>query len=301
MKKLMIVFMLIFLLTSCKKTEEIKMIVPYGSTQFAQLYMQNNSKYLVDIIQGPDPLVAAFATSSYDVIFAPTNLGAKMYQSKDDYQLLAVITWGNFYLISMQENTFNLDSLKNKEIILFGQNQTADIILKYILNENDITASYSYLDSILSVQSAFILDQSKIYLVAEPIFSNLLSLYPSIKSIDLQLEYKNLTLSDSYPQAGVFIHKNLKQNVVNQILTDLENSINNLEDNLDQSVSLAIELGFSLDPLIVKNAIMNSHIKFVKANDAKSDIIFYFNMILEKNPNLIGSMLPGDDFYYKSI
>jgi NitT/TauT family transport system substrate-binding protein len=293
--------MLILLLTSCKKTEEIKMIVPYGSTQFAQLYMQNNSKYLVDIIQGPDPLVAAFATSSYDVIFAPTNLGAKMYQSKDDYQLLAVITWGNFYLISTQENTFNLDSLKNKEIILFGQNQTADIILKYILNENDITASYSYLDSILSVQSAFILDQSKIYLVAEPIFSNLFSLYPSIKSIDLQLEYKKLTLSDSYPQAGVFIHKNLKQNVVNQILTDLENSINNLEDNLDQSVSLAIELGFILDHLIVKNAIMNSHIKFVKASDAKSDIIFYFNMILEKNPNLIGSMLPGDDFYYKSI
>jgi NitT/TauT family transport system substrate-binding protein len=298
MKKLLIIFIFIFILSSCKKTEEIKMIVPYGSTQFAQLYMQDDEKYKVDIIQGPDPLVAAFASKSYDVIFAPTSLGAKMFNSKDDYQLLAVITWGNFYLISSNEETFNISTLENQEIILFGQNQTADIILKYILAENEIQTTFSYLESALLVQQAFILDQSKVYLVAEPAYSNLLSLYPNINHIDIQDEYKKITNKDSYPQAGVFIKKDLDENIINQILLDLEESINNLDEKLDDSINLAIKLGYDLDKMIIENAMRNSHIKFLKANDAKSDLIFYFNLILDKNPNLIGSMLPGDDFYY---
>jgi len=298
MKKLIIIILFLLILSSCKQTDQIKMIVPYGSTQYAQLYMQDNNDYLVDIIQGPDSLVAAFTTNEYDVIFAPTNLGALMFLSKDNYQLLGVITWGNFYLITVSDSDFNLSFINNKEIILFGQNQTSDIILKYVLSNNDIVSSLSYLDSVMSVQSEFILNQNKIYMVAEPIYSNLLHLYPNIKSIDLQDEYKKLSNKDSYPQAGIFIKKDLDSKTINKIKNDLSYSVNQIEEDLLKTANLATKLGFNITLNVLMDSITNSNIKFVLANDAKEDIVNYFNLILSMNPNLIGGMLPGDDFYH---
>ncbi len=78
---IVIALILMSLLSSCK-SEQITMVVPpAGSPQLAQLYMQDSDDYDVTIVEGADPLVAAFGSSSYDVIIAPTNLGAKLYDS----------------------------------------------------------------------------------------------------------------------------------------------------------------------------------------------------------------------------
>lgn len=287
-----IVFFCLFLtLASCNK-DKLNMIVPYGAPQFAQLYMQESNDYDVTIVQGADPLVAAFASESYDVIIAPTNLGAKLYQSKPVYQLAASITWGNYYLIS--KDFIALDDLEDQEIIAFGQNQTPDAILQYVLDDSSI--HITYLDSLSSVVSEFLLDGSQIYLVAEPSLS-LIEASHTVNVIDIKQLYQDKTGRDSFPQASVFVHHKLSDDIVDKIKNDIKNSIEKTLNKLDETALLAIELGIQMDQEIIKSSFLNSNILYKSSDDAKEDIIVYLEMLRAFNVNFTGEHLPEDAFY----
>lgn len=298
MKKLLSIIFLAFILFGCQKDDPISMIVPFGSPELAQLYLEDSKDYKVDIVYGPDPLVAAFGSSSHDVIFAPTNLGAKMYQSKDEYQLLATVVWGNYYLVSSKAGSFDALSLDQEEIIVFGRNQTSDIILKFLFDELDIQPIFTYVDSVSSAAQLFLTSQNHTVLLAEPLYSNVMNQLPLTKTLDIQDLYEDVTSYDSYPQSGVFIRKNLSQAKIMKIQNDLEASIENALDYPGQTADLAVLLGMGLPKAILQSAISNSNLRYVAAMDSKDAIEVYFGLILDMNPVLIGGELPNDTFYY---
>ena len=289
---IVIAIILMSLLSSCKK-DQITMVVPAGSPQLAQLYMQDSDDYDVTIVEGADPLVAAFGSASYDVIIAPTNLGAKLYDSKPDYQLAATITWGSYYLVSKT----NMDQMDQLNIVAFGQNQVPDAIVQYILTGLDIDFEINYLDSLSSVVSDFIIDGSKVYLMSEPQLSIVSSSNTTLDIFDLQASYEMLTGYEDYPQASVFVHETLSDQMVDNIKNDFENSIRLLNEDQEGSADLAIALGVSLDKEIMIQSIPRSNIDFKDSQDAKDDIIFFLGLLKGFNPNFVGENLPDDTFY----
>lgn len=298
MKKILLIILLSFILFGCKKDDSITIIVPYGSPKLAQLYLENSDDYKVDVVNGADPLVAAFGSSSHDVIFAPTNLGAKMYQSKDSYQLLATIVWGNYYLVSSEQQEFNISSLDGKSITVFGKNQTSDIVLTYLFQELDIDVEITYVDSVSSAAQLFLSSQESIVLLAEPVYSNVMNQLPQTKTIDIQELYQSVTGKDSYPQSGVFIKRNLEQSKITKIQNDLMDSIEKTNQYPSDAAQLAVELQMGLASEIIASAIQNSNLRYVSAKNSKEDIVSYFGLILSMNPALIGGQLPNDLFYY---
>ena len=290
---LLIIFaMMICLLSSCKN-EKTTMIVPAGSPQFAQLYMQDSNNYDVTIVEGADPLVAAFGSSSYDVIVAPTNLGAKLYDAKPDYQLIATISWGSYYLISKS----NIDEMETLDIVAFGQNQIPDALMQYVLEGLDIEFEVEYLDSVSSVASDFVIDGSKVYLMSEPSLSVIASNNEGIDMFDLQSAYYTLTGYEDFPQASVFVHQSLTDQDVQKIKDDFASSIDLLHENLESSADLAKKLGISMDKEIIIKAIPRSNIEFKDSQDIKGDIIFFLGLLKGFNPNFVGENLPNDTFY----
>jgi NitT/TauT family transport system substrate-binding protein len=293
MKKLISLVLLILILSSCQTAEQsISMIVPSGSPELAQLYMQNTRLYVVDIVQGADPLVAAFASGSHDVIFAPTNLGAKMYGAEPNYVLLGVVVWGNLYLVSQSD----LSDLENKEITVFGQNQTSDIILRHVFLEQNINAQFSYVDSVATATSLFLADPSRIILTAEPSFSKIQSLVTNLRWISLQEAYGDIHGTASYPQAGVFVKRDLDENTRIQIEDDLKESVERVTEQPGLAAILSTQLNSTMESSILETAIPNSNLMYQSASLAKDAIILYFEMMMEFNSLLIGQM-PPDDFY----
>jgi NitT/TauT family transport system substrate-binding protein len=284
--------MMICFLSSCK-SEQITMIVPAGSPQLAQLYMQDSDDYNVTIVEGADPLVAAFGSSSYDVIIAPTNLGAKLYDAKPEYQLAATITWGSYYLISKS----NIDEMESLDIVAFGQNQIPDALMQYVLEGLDIAFDVDYLDSLSSVVSDFVIDGSKVYLMSEPSLSVITSSHDGIDILDLQTSYHTLTGYEDFPQASIFVHQSLNDKVVQKIKDDFEDSIHLLNEDLESSANLAKNLGLSMDREIIIQSIPRSNIEFRDSQDIKEDIIFFLGLLKGFNPNFVGENLPNDTFY----
>ena len=301
MKKILVIICLLVLLvlSSCTNKEQLKIMAPSGAPALSQIYLQQSDAYLVDIVNGPDALVAAFGSGSHDFIFAPTNLGAKLYNNDIEYIFIAAVTFGNYFLTSVTEETFDLNSLEGKEIICFGMNATSDIVLRYILESNNITSSIDYVDSLDMANASLLIDNNKIILSAEPALSVLKTKISGIKTIDLQAEYESLTENNSYPQSGVFAKKSLSSKVIDDFLEQLENSITKLNDDIENSADLAeeLEMGFPKEVLI--SAIPNSRIDFKTAIAVKPDLEQYFNIIISMNPGLIEGSLPDDQFYYQ--
>ncbi|MCF7930236.1 MAG: lipoprotein [Acholeplasmataceae bacterium] len=297
MKKIIMVLLILLVLTGCTKKEEITMIVPFGGPEIAQLYLEASEYYQVDIIQGPDPLIAAFGSNTYDVIFAGSNLGAIMYNSQPEYILLASIVWGSTFLVSTSDIP-DMASLEGKEIIAFGRNSTPDIILKYLLAEFDVNATITYVDSVASASAIFVADPTKIVLTSEPVLTNLKSAVSNVNILDFQVLYGQVSVSASYPQASVFIKADLSESKINQLVDDLKDSIDKVNNDREQTANLAVELNIGLSYDVVYNSIPNNNLLYVSAQDAKAALIEYFNLLAETNLQLIGGMLPDDNFYY---
>ncbi len=292
--------LLILMLTACSQRTTLKIMVPSGSPALSQIYIQENTdEYEVDIVNGADPLVAAFASNSHDIIFAPTNLGAKLYQSGMDYLFAGTVVWGNYYLIAKGKITFDMEHLQNQNIIVFGQNQTSDIILKYLLEESLVTATITYVDSVATATAMFMADPSLIVMVAEPSLSSVESKVADLQIIDLQNVYETITGEDSYPQAGVFVSKTLSKTQVNLFLRDLKRSIEQINDDPEAAgiTGETLEIGFTA--AIIAAAIPTSHLDYRSAIDSKNALEAYFQLILDRNAALIGGALPDESFYYR--
>ncbi|MFU8793506.1 MAG: MqnA/MqnD/SBP family protein [Acholeplasmataceae bacterium] len=298
---LLLCLMMIFV-SACQKdleANQVTMMVPYGSTQLAQLYLENDDYYNVDIISGPDLLVSAFSAQTHDVIIAPMNLGAKLYLNQPNYLCLGVIVWGNFYIISHTQNFESFEDLDGKTITMFGQNQTADIILSYLMDAYDIHMTRTYVDGLMTAQAMLLSDQTDIILTAEPSLSVLTEALDLTSILDIQAAYQEISGTTSYPQAGIFVHHRLAKDAIIKLQNDFINSIRSLTDDPLEAARLAQDLGFDLELNVLVQAIERSHLSYVHAQDAKEAIEDYFDIIIQVNPNLIGPTKPDDGFYHQ--
>lgn len=318
MKKLFIVVICCIyslLVTGCTPKEEvdINIIVPNGITTFAFMNMLHeetelgdNTNVKYDIVNGPEPLVSAFTSESHDIIVAPTNLGAKMFNSDIKYKLGATFSWGNLYLVSKTD--LSKEDLAGKTIYAFGQNSTPDIILQSVLEANGLTdVNIEYFNSISDITPLLLSGKAEVALLAEPVYTVAKGKATLYTVVDLQEEWKSVSGNEQYPQASVFISEKLinkRKDVVDKFLEEFEKSINFVNENTKTAGEYVEAYDTKNDGVInfpksiVEQSIPNGNLKFISAEEAKQFIESYLTEIKNFNDKLIGGKLPDNDFYY---
>lgn len=308
MKKLLLLLSLLFTisLVACEKEEvDVKIMAPLGSPALAQTYIQStqpelgeNSTYSVEIVGGTDPLVAAFTSGSHDIIYAPTNLGAKLIKSGIEYKYAGAVVWGTLYIGTQSTEPIELSDLEGKELIVFGQNATPDVVTQTVLGDMDVTIKY--VGSAADAQAEILANNNAFVLLTEPLLSVTRIKVSNLQTIDLQEEWSKITGKDKYPQAGIFVKNSLieaRPDVVKTYLELVEESVNQANETPDQIAMMAVGLEYGLPLPVLESAIPTSSLHFENAKDSKDDLIFYFEKIMELNPALIGGELPAEDFY----
>ena len=296
MKKLLMI-LIVLVLSSCSPQNKVTLMAPQGSPLMTVLGLDQDD-YEIDVVSGADPLVAAFGSNSHDAILAPTNLGVKLYASKTDYKLAALVVFGNYHLVSTSFTEGKMTELQDKSIVVFGQNQTSDIIIKHLISELDLDVTIEYVDSVQLATSTYIFDSSKIVMVAEPSLSKIKSLVPETKSIDLQDEYAKVHEGLSYPQASLFVKSSLDSKIVERLIKNLKQSIDDLNDENDVLIRRGVELGITDSKEILKNAIKGSHLNLIEPKESRTSLDEYLDVILSLNPMLIGGKLPDESIYW---
>lgn len=284
-----------------KEENQVTFLMPAGAPAISQIYIQQNKEsynYKIDVVQGSDPLSAAFVSKSYDFIYAPLNLGAKMYINNQNYKLLALIVSCNYYFVTSTTEEFTLSDLSEKEIVIFGQNAPSGILARLILTSNNLTdLNITYVNSVADSTNELVLDNSKVVLTAEPSLSSLEGKVNNLKTISIADEYAKINSSFKMPQAALFVRSDIDSAVANRYLTYIEDSINKVTTSIDESA----ELGATLYPSFTKEALINAiprcELDFVKSTEASSRCEAFFEILNNVNPNIIGGTV-DENFYY---
>lgn len=292
-----------FGLTGCLNTEEdVSVIVPTGTPSLGIARALEEDFIKENIVSGSDPLIAAFTNANYDIVVAPVNLGAKFYNENENfgYQLYETIVWGNYYLAS----TTPLDSfasLEGKTITVFGKNSTPDVVLRTLLAVNQLNVTLEYVDDVNTANSYLMSGKADIIVSAEPSITKLSS-NKEIYTLDLQKEWANITGSYSFPQAGIFVKKERKDNnSVQAALDQMIASIHLIETNPNRVVQSAVAVDENLAKItekVLQQAILKCNLRIDENNQAA--ITFYFNKVIELGlGKTIGGKIPDEAFYYQ--
>ncbi len=302
--KLMLTVLSILTLGSCKKDtdEKVSLICPSGTPLLSIVnYMDEHPEAKVEVAQGSDPLVAAFAKTDYDSIIAPVNLGAKFYNANQNYVLAKTIVWGNLYVASKNEMT-SFDDLDNKKLVVFGQNSTPDIIVKSILaSKTDLNVEVEYVSDVATANSLLVAGTAEYIVTAEPSISKIKDA-KGFKTLDLQEEYANVSGTASYPQAGIFVLKSKKnEEKITTLVNDLISSVNKATEDKENTAKKAVEINetfATLGEATLVKAIPNCHFQIMDKETEKNAVETYLqNMIDLGFSKQVGDKVPDEEFF----
>jgi len=291
----------------------IKVGVPAGVTAMSMVGAMDGLKgnervnLEFEIIPTPDLIAAKLINNEVDAMVLPTNLAAILYNKGVEYKLAASTIWGTLYMVSTEEIS-DWSDLKGKEIYTIGRGLTPDVTLRYLLTENgldpDTDVTITYVSGATELAPTFLSGRSTISVMPEPMLSAVLTKNKEAKIIfDFQKEWGDATgTGNSYPQASLVISsKTIEENprAVGGFLRMVDRSANWINENPEMAGEAAEALDIGLKKAIVMKAIERSNIRFVPAPDAKSEIVTYFEILMESSEKLIGGKMPDEDFYYQ--
>ncbi|MGM9968939.1 MAG: hypothetical protein ACI35S_00915 [Anaeroplasma sp.] len=276
---------------------KLSLAAPSGAPAIAaaELAVTYKNEYNITMGLAANALQPLFVNKENDIIIAPINIGANMYSKNQNYVLASVLTWGNLYFAS-QKADFTLNSLNDADVTFFGENSVNDVIVKHILEKNNISpANITYLGSTNETRTTLLSNANAIVLVAEPALTVAKVNNNNINSISIQDLYMKESGSNGFPQAGCFVKKetiNNHKEIIDLFLSRLYESANK-DVAIQAEYSEQLELGGTKS--ILEKAIPNCNINYTKASDAKDAINYVANLKLA----LFGGILPNDEFYYE--
>lgn len=301
MKKI-ISFILLFILTlsfsSCgnvKLSGEVNIITPYGTPFLAMGGLLNEENVKIDAVNGADGIKAALVKGEYDVVVAPINLAAQLFnKGNSKYVIESVITMNNAYIVT--DNANKLDSIKDlegQEVLAFGQTGIPGNVLKKLYSLNNLDQSlidFSQASS-TAVYAAYAggSTDAKYVLMSEPEISKLvINDKKDIKTLDLTKE-----LGVDVPQACILVNPNSeKQEDIDRLLELVKSNIKELNKNPDKYADEIISLDRTFEAMtkeVIVRSIPLTNIVYKEALDIKDEI----NNIL----GLLGVANPSEEFY----
>ncbi len=301
--RILIIFILSLLLYACEETADstIDVLVPNGTTSFshAQIEYENND-ILIERVSGPNILISAFTSESHDIIIAPVNLGANLYNKGSDYQLLGVLTWNNLQFIS-DEPIHTIDDLVGKDIQAFGEGSIPEMIVETLLQKSDVATEVSMNYRAQSVQESYthFKQNGGVALVAEPITTMAKSNSDQLYVLDLADLWSEYTEYENFPQSGVFVKPSLSEDDTAIYLNALTENMETLTTDPAEIADYGQRLNYPFPQQIIEQSIPSSGIDFIPINSCKDEVDAFMRLILTFNGNLINNEIPDDDFYYK--
>ena len=255
------------------------------------------------------------ASGKADFIVAPVNLASKLYKASgaDHYVMVAVLTHGNFYIMSTEQITVN--DLVGKRVAVPNMGAVPDWTFKMVLENYGLSyaqdtddsnkVNIKYYTEGQVIVSSILGEEESVGLVPEPAASALerqmTAQSKSIYRIDLQELYDSQ--EKSYPQAVLMVKKSVLNdipNLVNTLQTKIIESATWIKADTNSAVTAVnANGGVSLKaPALTEKAINGCNIYWQSAESAKLSVKNYIDKII--NIDSTKATAVKDDFFYNA-
>jgi len=327
MKRNLLLFCLSFLLSInifAKEEVSNKVIVagPFASVSHPIMHMIKTNalkdlgkKIEFRLWKNPDELRALVLNSDVKFIATPTNVAANLHNKGVDITMLNVSVWGILGMVSRDKNLKTLADYKGKEIAVPFRADMPDIVFQELIKKRGLNPKkdfkLKYVSSPIDAMQMLILRQVDHALLAEPAISIALRKTGSFplklvapdlyRSVDLQKEWGDLFNTEAkVPQAGISFLGETKGNelLIKRFIEEYEKSLQWYKDNPKEAAKLVVETLPMLEEEGLADSISYVNLQSIDAKSSQKDLEFFFEILKQSNPKVIGGKLPEEDLYY---
>lgn len=289
MKKLLILVVLL-VLSACspKPQAEVKLTVmaPKGAPAVTLIPLLNDTEDRITLVDGAELLTAELIKGEMDLIIAPINLGVKLIEEGNaNYELAAVLTWGNLYIVDARPAISMIND--PEPLAMFGVGSVPEMILNTVNEKLPFRFERVPFASVADVRGQLLADAYRFGLLAEPVASATIAAStaagkPFIVITDLQELWKEVTGFDNYPQAALFVRKDLdKDAAVTARITVMADYVTSIDENpslitADITTWTPAALGLPAAPVVI-SAWEKLNVEVRDASEVKAEIEAFLN------------------------
>lgn len=266
--------------------------------------------------RNPDQLRALAIEQSADLVAMPSNVAANLFNRGVPLTLLDITAWGLLWMVSRQDGLRTLADFRGKEVVMPFRGDMPDIIFRLLAQRQGIVVgkdiTLRYVASPIDAMQLLITRRADHALLAEPAVSMGLRkshsfpvkvIAPELyRSVDLQQEWgRVLGRAPRIPQAGITALKGVRADAA--LLARFEHAhaeaLAWCQSNPEACGEMAARYVDMLTPEGVADAIRatKTTMTLVSAADARPELEFFYQQLLDGQPGLVGGKLPPADFY----
>lgn len=311
-------------LAQAEKLPKLVLVGPFASVSNPLIHMVESGALadLADKVEfvtwrDPDQLRVLALGGKADFIAMPTNVAANLYNRGSPLQLLNVSTWGLLWMVSRDPTLKTLRDFKGKEIAMPFRADMPDIIFSVLAERQglDVRRDFHlrYVANPIDAMQLLLMRRVDHVLLAEPAISMALrkshsfplsAIAPDIyRSVNLQQEWGRVFQRPArIPQAGIVVLGKSRDNAAlaarfQAAYASALQWCNQHADACGVEVAKHIKM---LTPEAVADSTRVAPNRFVTAQQARPELEFFFQQLLDKQPALIGGKLPDAGFYAAS-
>ena len=262
--------------------------------------------YNFTAVAGNDEVAPALAKGEVDIACIATPVAANLYNKNGGITVLAVNTLGVLYIMEKGNTITDVASLKGKTIYATGQGANPEFVIDHLLTQNgldpdkDVTIEWM---TAQEVTAKMVQSTDGVCLLPVPAATALQIKDAGVReALNISDEWDKI--SESPLVMGCVVARSAfmqeHPDLVEQFLTDYENSINFVKDeaNLAQAAEMVAAHGIAANAAIAAKAIPQCNLIFMDGEEMRSAIQSYYEVLFTANPASIGGGNPDDDFYY---
>ncbi|RMX11024.1 ABC transporter substrate-binding protein [Allofranklinella schreckenbergeri] len=262
----------------------------------------------------PDHLRALTLEKGADFLAAPTNVAANLYNRGVPLQLLNVPVWGILALLSLHEGRRTLADFKGQTIAIPFRADMPDIVFQLLARAQGLDPQKDFALHYVAtpMEAAQLLLSGKVEnaLLAEPVTSLVMHKSQSFptklmaktvhRSVDLQQEWgRVLQRPPQIPQACVVALGQARSDAA--LLQRFAAAHAQAQAWCYAHPQECGELVAQHIPMLsapaVADALRHTPARIASAQEARPELEFFYQKLLDSQPSLVGGKLPDDGFY----
>jgi len=265
--------------------------------------------------KNPDQLRAMILNKEVDFVAVPTNVASILYNKKQSIKLLNVSVWGILKILTRDQNVHKLEDLKGSKLVVPWRGDMPDIVLRAVMKKKGLSKDdieLIYVSNPMDAAKQLILRRADNILLPEPATSMVLRktgsfpvklVAPTVfRGIDLQKEWGEVYNREAkIPQAGMAVVGNMLKNkeAISKFEAAYADAMTWYKTHPKESAELVVKYIEMFNTDAISDSVNFVQLDVTKAIDAKSELEFFFSVLKEDNPKIIGGSLPDKNFYIK--
>ena len=266
--------------------------------------------------KNPDQLRALAIQQSADLVAMPSNVAANLYNRGVPLKLLDITTWGLLWMVSRDKGLKTLADFRGKEVVMPFRGDMPDILFNLLAQREGLVVGKDiklrYVASPIDAMQLLITRRADHALLAEPAVSMGLRkthsfpisvIAPELyRSVDLQQEWgRVLGRPPRIPQAGIAALQPVQGDAALLARFEQEHAkaLAWCKANPEACGAMAARHVEMLTAEGVADAVRatRSTMTWVDAAQARPELEFFYQQLLDRQPGLVGGKLPPAAFY----